>query len=448
MDTKKVLSAAERLSALFDGGSFTEVGALAVSNGEPSGVVCGYGYVGDNPVYAFAQDRSVRNGALTREQAEKIVKVYDLASKTGLPIVGIYDSYGADISDTVGVLESYGKWMKAAAAVSGVVPQISVIAGACAATSAMIAVSADFVIMQEDAELFVTPNTDDKELSKTAAENGTAALICKDYGECVSAARELLLRLPQNNLSGVPMFDYEEPKFNSLEDAQSAAESLLDKDSVKELYSDYGRSAYTALATLNGASVGVVATNKTEKKLTADDALKLARFVRTCDAFSLPIITLVDTRGFCRCVNDQRQGAVKLWSRVAGAYSEATTIKLAAVIGKAYGPAFMALAGKGADSDIVIACDSAVISSVEPATAVEFLWHDKLKGAEDLSKERAALAREYVKENATAQIAAEKMCVDIVTPSAGLRASLINGLEMLAGKRVTNLPKKHSNGQL
>ena len=448
MSTQTVLSAHERLEALFDDKSFTEIGAGVKSGDLSGGVVTAYGYVGGNPVYAFAQDKTVRSGALTKEQAKKIVKIYDMAAKTGLPIVGIYDSYGADVTDTLGVLDSYGEWLNRATVISGVVPQISLIAGDCAATAAMIAVSADFVVMTKEAQLFVTPNSDDKELSSTALENGTAALVCDDYEASVEAVRELVARFPQNNLSEVPMFDFEAPSAADLSSAEATAESVFDNGSITELYSGFGRSAYTALATLNGASVGVIATNKTEKKLTADDAAKIARFVRTCDAFSLPIITVVDTKGFCKCVTEQKAGAVKLWSKVAAAYAEATTVKLAAVTGNAYGSAFMALAGKGANADLVFATENAVISSVDPLTAVEFLWHDKLKGAADLDKEREKLAKEYIAENSSAEKAAEKMCVDAVVSAQDLRNALISGIEMMAGKRISNLPKKHSNGQL
>lgn len=445
MSTQTVLSAEERLSALFDGGAFTEIASAAKSGNDLSGVITAFGYVNDIPVYAFAQDPSVKNGALTKEQAAKIVKIYDMAAKTGVPVVGIYDSFGADISDTVSALESYGEWLNRVNSLSGVVPQISLVAGPCALTSAMIAVSADFVVMTKDAELFITPNSEDKELSKTAAENGTAALVCEDYEQSVLKVKELVSRLPQNNISEVPMFEFSAPELFDLSDADSTAKSIFDEGSVLELYADFGRSSYTALATLNGASVGVVATNKSEKKLSADDASKIARFVRTCDAFSLPVITLVDTKGFCVCDNAQKSGAVRQQAKVASAYAEATTIKLSVILGKAYGSAFIALAGKNANADLVYALDTAVISSVEPLTAVEFLSHDKLKGAKDVTSEREALADEYAKTEASAKNAAEKMCVDAVIAKENIRASLINAVEIMAGKRVSGLPKKHSN---
>ncbi|MCD7772615.1 MAG: carboxyl transferase [Ruminococcus sp.] len=445
MSAQTVLSARERLSKLFDEGTFTEVASSVKSGNDLSGVVTAFGYVNENPVYAFAQDPESKKGALNAMQAKKLVKIYDLALKTGVPIVGIYDSYGADVSDATNALEGYGEWLNKASMLSGVVPQISLIAGVCASTAAMIAVSADFVVMAKDAELFITPNSEDKELSATALENGTAAIVCDDFASCADAVRGLVSRLPQNNISEVPIFEFAAPSAADYSDADKCANSIFDEGSVLELYSGFGRSAYTALATLNGATVGVVATNKSEKKLNADDASKIARMVRTCDAFSIPVFTLVDTKGFASCEKAQKSGAVKQLAKVAGAYAEATTIKIAVILGKAYGSAFIALAGKGANADLVYAVDSAVISSIEPLTAVEFLQHDKLKGADDVAKAREALALEYEQIEASAQKAAEKMAIDDVISKEEIRSSLISALEMMVGKRVSTLSKKHSN---
>lgn len=445
MNTRTVLSAEERLKALFDDGVFTEVASKAKSGDDLSGVVTAFGYVNENPVYAFAQDPESKNGALTKEQAKKLIKIYDLAAKTGLPVVGIYDSYGADVSDPVCALESYGEWLNRVNTLSGVVPQISLVAGTCASTAAMVAVSADFVVMTKDSEFFITPNSEDKELSLTAAENGTASIVCEDFESSADTVRDIISRLPQNNISEVPIFEFSAPDAFDFSDADKAAKSIFDEGSVLELYADFGRSAYTALATLNGASVGVVATNKSEKKLNADDASKIARFVRTCDAFSLPVITLVDTKGFASCQKAQVMGTVKQQAKVACAYAEATTIKISVIIGNAYGSAFMAFAGKNANCDLVYAVDSAVISAIDPVTAVEFLHHDKLKGAEDVKSLRESLAKEYAENEASAQNAAEKMAVDEVVAKEDIRNTLISAVEIMAGKRVSNLPKKHSN---
>jgi acetyl-CoA carboxylase carboxyltransferase component len=244
------------------------------------------------------------------------------------------------------------------------------------------------------------------------------------------------------------MYEFEEPSFAGADDAESAVKSIFDAGSATELYADFGKASYTALATLGGATVGVVATNKTSDKLTSADCSKIARFVRICDAFAVPVVTLVDTQGFEANDATEMQGAVKDMAKLAHAYAEATTIKLAVVTGKAYGPAFVALAGKGANADLVFATENAAISALDPITAVEFMQHDELKGASDLTAKRNELANKFVKENASAVLAAANGCVDNVVEANAVRSALIDSIEIMAGKRVTNLPKKHSNIQL
>lgn len=437
-----------RLTYLFDEGNFTELDPFAKSGSDLSGVITAYGYVEGNPVYAFSQDISVKNGALTEAQADKIVKIYDLAAKTGVPVVGIYDSFGADLNDVFKAMAAYGELLMWASNLSGVVPQIAVVAGTCAGTAAMLAESADFTVITKDSELYVAPNSDIKDLAENAAKNGTACIVAEDDKAAVEAAKDILNKLPQNNLSPVPMYEFEAPTAAFGTDAASQAEAVCDEGSVIELSAEYGKAAYTALGTLGGATVGVLATNKTGDKLTADDCSKLARFVRTCDAFAIPVITFVDTEGFAADDASEAAGAVKSMTKLAHAYAEATTIKLAVVTGKAYGPAYIALAGKAANADMTFALPDAVISALDPVTAVEFLEHDLLKGADDLTAKRNELAAKYAKEEASAAVAAQKNCLDNIVEGAEVRQTLINAVEILAGKRISRLPKKHSNIQL
>ncbi|MDE6149523.1 MAG: carboxyl transferase [Ruminococcus sp.] len=441
-------AARTRLTYLFDEGTFTELDPYVTSDSDLSGVITAYGYVEGNPVYAFSQDINVKKGALTEAQAKKIVKVYDLAAKTGVPVVGIYDSFGADLSNGCKALNSYGELLMWMSNLSGVVPQISVVAGTCAGTAAMLAESADFVIVAEDSELFAASNSEIKNSAENAAKNGTAAVVAKDDKEAVEAAKNILLKLPQNNLSPVPMYEFELPETVFGGDAVSQTEAVCDEGSVIELSDKFGKASYTALGSIGGATVGVVATNKTTDKLNSDDCTKIARFVRICDSYAIPVITLVDTEGFEANTETEASGAVRDMTKLAHAYAEATTIKISVVTGNAYGPAFIALAGKGANADLVYALEDAVISPLSPVTAVEFLEHDQLKGADDLTSARNALADKYAKEKANAAIAAQNGCVDNVVASAQLRDALVNSIEIMAGKRISRLPKKHSNIQL
>ncbi|MBR4554133.1 MAG: carboxyl transferase [Ruminococcus sp.] len=440
--------ARKRLTYLFDDGVFTELDPYAVSSGELSGVITAYGFVNGDPVYAFSQDVTVKGGAMSRVQAQKIAKVYDLAAKTGVPLVGVYDSLGADLEEPFAAMNAYGELLMWTSNLSGVVPQIAVVAGVCSGSAAMLAVSADLTVLTKDAELYVASNSDIKDPAGNAAANGTAALVCEDDKAAADAVRQLLEKLPQNNLSPVPMFEFEAPSAAFGSDAASQAEAVFDADSVFEVYADYGKAAYTAFASLGGATVGVLASNKTADKLSADDASKLARFVRTCDAFAVPVVTFVDTEGFAASDATEAAGAVKSMAKLAHAYAEATTVKLAVITGKAYGAAYIALAGKGANADMTFAVPSAVISPLAPDAAVEFLHHDELKGAADLTARRNELAAQYSKDEASAAAAAQSFGVDMVVAPEGIRTALLGAADILSGKRISRLPKKHSNIQL
>ena len=365
--------------------------------------------------------------------------------KMGAPIIGLNDSGGARIQEGVRSLGGYADIFLKNSMASGVVPQISVVAGTCAGTAAMLAQAADFVVMSKDAEMFVTPNTSIKNLAETSAKAGTAAIVCGDDKSAIDSAKNILSKFPQNNLSPVPMYEFALPTSTFGTDADSMARAICDDESIIELYADYGKSAYTALSTICGATVGLVSTNKVSEKLTANDCSKIARFVRTCDAFAIPVITLVDTEGFEVSDAIEVQGAVKNMTILAHAYAEATTIKISVVTGKAYGPAYIALAGKGANADLVYALPSAVISPLDPLSAAEFFSHDKLKGVKDVDKSRQALADEYIANEASAIIAASKGCIDNIVSGEELRDTLTNAIEVMAGKRISRLPKKHSN---
>jgi acetyl-CoA carboxylase carboxyltransferase component len=426
--------ARKRLELLFDDGEYTEIGSFTKEKDNLTGVVTAFGYVNGNAVYAFSQDVSVENGAVGKAQAKKIANIYNLAAKTGNPVVGIHDSNGAFVENGAAALEAYGEMLNAASVVSGVVPQISIILGTCVGCGALLAMSADFVVVSEKSEISMTTLSDSAEAEKIASA------VCKDDAESIKKARDIINLIPINNLSGAPAFNYDDPS-DAFNGDFSTISAICDAESVVELSEKTGKASYTALASIGGTSVGIVATNKTNDKLTSEDASKIARFVRTCDAFSLPIITFVDTEGF------EKDGAdsIKALVKVAGSYSEATTAKISIVSGKAVGSTFVALAGKSVNSDFTFAYENATIAPMEPLAAVEFLWHDKLSGATDLTAKRNELADEYVKTVANAENAAYEGAVDEIIEPSETRKVLISSLEILAGKRVQKLPKKHNN---
>lgn len=434
--------ARERLAKLFDGGSFAELDALRAERDAAAAVICAHGYVEGQAVYAFAQSPDISDGAMGRAAAGKILRVLHLAAKTGTPVVGIYDSNGVYVDGTADSLTCYGKLIANVSNLSGVVPIISVVAGVCAGSAALMAATADFLLMTKTAELYLTPPFGtDAAKAETAAKAGIAADVLDDDAAAMDKVRALLRKLPANNLIGAPICEFAEPDGSG----DCLCRKIADMDSVVPVYQAFGKSVGTTLATIKGLTVGIVNTARTEDALTADDCTKIARFVRTCDAFSIPIITIVDTVGFAADNEAARTGSLRAMTALCGAYAEATAIKIALITGEACGAAFSALAGRGAGTDYVIAWDSASISPMRAEAAVEFLWHDKLKGADNADAKRTELAKEYRATLASAQKAAELGAVDSVIAKADSRRAVCIALELLEGKRVETSPKKHSN---
>ncbi|MGN0599525.1 MAG: carboxyl transferase domain-containing protein [Oscillospiraceae bacterium] len=426
--------AKERLIELFDDGVYTEINSAVKA--EDAAVVTAYGYVDGSPVYAFSQDKSVNNGAVTKSVAAKICKVYELASRNGVPVVGIFDSNGAVVTDGADAIAAYSEILAYTNNLSGVVPQIAVIAGTCVGSAALIAASSDFVAATEDSAIYLIAG--EGKNGADAAKLGGVSVLAKDDAEAVKSARDILSLLPANNLAVAPEFEYTAPSKAADGKAADVAEALADEGSVIELSKEFGKASYTALATLGGSVVGIAATNKTADKLTSDDSSKLARFVRTCDAFSVPVVTVIDTEGF------ETDDNIRDLAKLANAYAEATTVKVSVVTGNAIGSAMVALGT--ANADMTFAYPNAVISPVAPVTAAEFLYHDKLKGAADVKAERNRIAAEYAENEASAFAAAEKGCVDAIITSDEARAKIQSVLELMAGKRLNKrLPKKHSN---
>ncbi len=432
--------ARNRLTALFDDGVFTETGTGAKNGENPAGVVTAYGYIGGCPAYAFSQDTTVMSGAVSAVHSAKICRMLELAARNGVPVVGIYDSCGAFINDGADALNAYSDMLLNIGNISGVVPVVSVISGVCSGAMAMIACSADFTVMTEGAELYMSANAD-RSGAEYAAECGTVSMCAPNDEKAMEAVRRYLSLMPPNNLSPVPEFEFEASSSVDFSTPESAAESIADTDSLLEISSAFGKGSYTALCTVNGSSAGIAAVGRNGGRLNADDCAKLSRFVRICDAYGLPVITVVDTEGFDLCGAEAARACAKL----SGAYAEAVCPKITLISGKAYGAAFIAFAGKNCAADEVLALPDAVIAPLDPMTAAEFLYHDKLKGAADLKAARQAAADEYAEKEASAFAAAAKGAVNDIVTSENARTRIASVLDVTAGKRLSRrLPKKHS----
>lgn len=424
----------QRLQLLFDEGTFVEIDSFTKSGDGRAEAAAGFGSVDGCPVYAFAQDSDVEGGAMSKAQAAKICKVYELAEKTGAPVVGIYDSIGARLNESCEMLAAYGDVMLKANNLSGVVPQIAVIAGPCLGASSMIAAAADVVIMSEDGQFALQTNGEGGDL-KEASESGLVHLTAKDDKEAVAKARELITLLPSNNLSGAPITDFADSAAET--DGESGASiiaAVMDQDSFIEFQAGFGAGFIAGLAKLGGNTVGVVASE--EKTADGKACEKAARLVRFCDAFAIPVITFVNAESFC---------CIKAACKLTNAYAEATTAKISVITGEAYGAVYMALAGAAAGVDVAYAWPTASISALNPTTAAVMLWSDKLKGSSNPTTDRAKLIAEYKDQEACPfKAAGDGFVQDVIEPSE-TRLKLYAALDMLAGKRVTRLPKKHAN---
>ncbi len=424
----------QRLQLLFDEGTFVEIDSFTKSGDGKAEAAAGFGSVDGCPVYAFAQNSDVEGGAMSKAQAAKICKVYELAEKTGAPVVGIYDSIGARLNESCEMLAAYGDVMLKANNLSGVVPQIAVIAGPCLGASSMIAAAADVVIMSEEGQFALQTNGEGGDL-KEASESGLVHLTAKDDKEAVAKARELITLLPSNNLSGAPITDFADSTAET--DGESGASiiaAVMDQDSFIEFQAGFGTGFIAGLAKLGGNTVGVVASE--EKKVDGKACEKTARLVRFCDAFAIPVITFVNAESFC---------CIKAACKLTNAYAEATTPKISVITGEAYGAVYMALAGAAAGVDVAYAWPTASISALNPTTAAVLLWSDKLKGSSNPAADREKLIAEYKDQEACPfKAAGDGFVQDVIEPGE-TRLKLYAALDMLAGKRVTRLPKKHAN---
>ncbi|MBD5104513.1 MAG: acetyl-CoA carboxylase, partial [Ruminococcaceae bacterium] len=428
------------LISMFDEDSFTELSPYTGGS-----VVTGYGQVDGCPVYAFIQDVSVKSGAVCKAAAQKIVKLYSLAVKNGAPVIAVYDSKGGDIAEGVELLTAYGDIANASASISGVAPQISIVSGVCGGISASLACMADFVIMTEKAELFLTAPFitagAGAGTAKNAALSGVSCMTVKDIAEAIKKAKALAAILPQNNLevAGNDYFALPTDTADASLKGEAMVKTVADKDSLIELFPEFGKASYTALGSVNWKTVGFVATNKTEDKLTAADTAKIARFVGICDAFSIPVVTIVDSEGFAADSAAELAGSIRDAAKLTQVYASATTPKVSVITGNALGGAFTVFCGMNAD--VTLALEQAVIAPTTPKAAAIFLYSDKLNSKAEIE----AAAEEYKASEASAVNAMEKGAVDRVISAEDIWSSVNSALEMLSGKRVQAPARKHIN---
>ncbi len=436
---KKDNTAYKRIASMFDLGSFNEIGSLAKSGEKYAEVIAGYGTIDGCPVYVFAQNSEIDGGAMSKAQAAKINQVFSLAVKTGTPVIGIYDSIGGRLNEGNDLMAAYGEILLNANNASGVIPQISVILGPCTGASAMIASGADIVIMSDKAELTIETNGEGGSAHE-ALQSGVCHVKADSEEAAIASARRIISILPSNNLSGGSILSIQ--SLNRADAATDGADivniitATCDENSFIELGEGFGSPTVTGLSEIGGSTSGIIALYGT---VDADACAKAARFIRFCDAFSIPIVTFVNADKFA---------GLREASKLSSSYSEATTAKITVITGTAYGPVYIAVAGRGANADYTLAWPNTVISQLAPETAAIFLWNDRLSGSDHPVDDRKKLIEEYKETKANPFIAAADGYIDDIILPEETRNRIIANLEMLSNKRVSTLPKKHSNIQL
>ena len=477
-------TARERLNAFLDQGSFTELDVFVQSGLENAedvgksnpgeGVVTGYGTVEGRPVYVYAQDFTVAGGSLGEMHAAKICKVMDLAVKTGAPCIGLNDSGGARIQEGVKALNGYGEIFYRNTIASGVIPQISVIMGPCAGGAVYSPAITDFIFMVEKtSQMFITgpqviKAVTGEEVSSEALggaqthneTSGVAHFKAADEAECIEKLRRLLSFLPSNNLEDAPTVQSVEPALDAAElpglvpdnpnkpyDVRDIITRVVDGSDFFEVHEAFAQNAVVGFARIGGKSVGIIANQAKVMAgaLDINSSDKIARFVRFCDCFNIPLVTFVDVPGYLPGVTQEYGGIIRHGAKLLYAYSEATVPKISVILRKAYGGSYIAMSARCLRADLAFAWPTAEIAVMGPEGAANIVYRKEIDSAEDSAAERAARVQEYRDLYSNPYIAAARGWVDDVIDPRETRKYLINSLQMLANKQEDRPRKKHGN---
>jgi acetyl-CoA carboxylase carboxyltransferase component len=476
------LTARERLALLLDEGSFQEFGALATHNVVEfgldqqrfpgDGIVTGFGKINGRRVAVFAQDFTVLGGSFSEVQSQKICRIQDLAVESGIPLVGLNDSGGARIQEGVRSLAAYGEVFVRNVLASGVIPQISVILGPCAGGAVYSPALTDFVVMAAGSYMFLTgPDvikaiTGENVTAQTlggaevhTSRSGVAHLDTVDERSAIEMVKRLLGYLPQNNNEDPPQIQPYDPRdrmdesLNTLiprrenepYDMRDVIGSVFDHDSFLEIHPNFAPNAVVGFARMDGYSVGVVANQPAYMSgaLNIDASDKISRFIRTCDAYNIPLVTFVDTPGFLPGTDQEYGGVIRHGAKIIYAYCESTVPKISVVTRKAMGGAYVAMSSKQMRNDLAFAWPTAQIAVMGAEPAVRVLYRDEVKAAADpAAKERELLAY-YREKFFNPYRAADVGQIDEVIEPRETRPRLIRALEILRTKVQQNPHKKH-----
>jgi propionyl-CoA carboxylase beta chain len=479
------LLAHERVEKLLDPGSFVELDRFVrhrnphfgMMERRPYGdaVVTGYGMIFGRKVFVFSQDFTIFGGSLSEAFAEKICKVMDMAARFGCPVIGINDSGGARIQEGVVSLAGYAEIFWRNVQASGVIPQISLVMGPTAGGAVYSPAMTDFVLMVEDSSyMFITgPDvvktvTGEKvtfeELGGAAthaSKSGVAHFTAPDEETCLEDARYLLSFLPQNNLDPPPHFpptdppNREDPELDTLipdeptkpYDIKDVVRRVVDDGEFLEVHERFAENIVCGFARLGGHSVGIVGNqpHSLAGVLDIDSSSKAARFVRTCDAFNVPLVTFVDVPGFLPGTDQEWRGIIRHGAKLLYAYCEATVPKLAVITRKAYGGAYDVMSSKHIRADFNFAWPTAEVAVMGPEGAVNIVFRKELEDSDDPEARRQELIADYREQFANPYVAAERGYVDDVIEPRRTRPILIDALQTALTKREPRPRRKHGN---
>jgi methylmalonyl-CoA decarboxylase alpha subunit len=480
------LTARERIELLLDPGSFVEVNPFVEKRNTDfgldkvylpaDGVVTGYGTIDGRPVAVFAQDFTVMGGSLGEMHGMKIAYLLDFAMKLGIPVIGLNDSGGARIQEGVDALKGYGDIFYRNTLASGVIPQISVIMGPCAGGAVYSPAIGDFIVMTKNpgCYMFITgpgviktvtgEDVTPQELGgwqAHAVKSGNCHLVAEDDGEAMMLVRKLISYLPLNNLEDPPVVETgDDPGRTTPEiyeilpddpqkpyDARDIITAVVDNGEFFEIHAHYAPNAVVGFARMDGKTVGIVANNPKyyAGTLDVDSSDKIARFVRFCDAFNIPIITFVDVPGYLPGVQQEYGGIIRHGAKILYAYSEATVPLVTIIVRKAYGGAYLAMGSKHLGADVVYAYPTAEIAVMGPEGAAEIVFRKEIAKAEDPAAMREQKIAEYREKFANPYRAAVRGYVDDVIDPKFTRSKIITALRILETKREKLPPKKHGN---
>ena len=482
---KGKLTARERINLLLDEGTFTEIDPMVTHHYYEydmqkkkffsDGVVGGYGTINGRQVYVFAYDFTVLGGTLSKMGASKITKLMDHAVRTGCPVIGIMDSGGARIQEGIMSLDGFADIFYHNQLASGVVPQITASIGPSAGGSVYSPAMTDFVIMVKKAgTMFVTgPDVVKTVLGEEISfedlggamthgtKSGVAHYVAENEYDCMDYIKKLLSFIPQNNTQQPPVIKTDDdpnrldhnliniiPE-NALQpyDMKEIINSIVDNHEFFEIHELFAQNIIVGYARMNGRVVGIVANQPMHLAgaLDIDSSNKAARFIRFCDAFNIPIVTLVDTPGYMPGSNQEHNGIIRHGSKLLYAYCEATVPRITLVIGKAYGGAYIAMGSKNLRTDVNYAWPTAKCAVLGAEAAVKIMNRKDLAKSDDPEKLLNELKSEFAEKFENPYVAASHGTVDNVIDPAQTRPMIIKALEMLANKREKQLPRKHGN---